>query len=162
MTTSGRLKDKESAMLAALLCEGAFDDTVSFARFCYAIGWFGPLEKESNCAGFFIRMRDLMSQNFFHGFIGDSKTESLLSHVFDSTSNPHPHYLLKYSLNSIGELKLAYIDRNRKVNYVKIRNVKGQWQIGQSPKTYESWKKVKVVCKQVLDIGTHVPKKKVL
>lgn len=153
-----KLKDKDNALLASLLCESAFDDTVSFPRFCYAVGWFGPLDKASSSAGFFARMKDLLSQLFFHGFMSDTKAESLLSNVFDSNSNPQPHYLLKYSLNSIGELKLAYIDRNRKVNYVKIRNIRGQWQIGQSPKTYETWKKVKLVCKQVLDIGTHVPK----
>jgi len=161
ITAPVKLKDRETQMLADLLCESAFDDSVSFARFCLAVGWFGPLDKATNCAGFFARMKDLYSQNFFHGFMSDAKAETLLSNVFDSTSNPHPYYLLKYSLNSVGEFKLAYIDRNRKVNYVKIRNIKGQWQIGQSPKTYESWKKVKNVCKQVLDIGTHVPKKKV-
>uniref|UniRef100_A0A6B2L396 Protein kinase domain-containing protein n=2 Tax=Arcella intermedia TaxID=1963864 RepID=A0A6B2L396_9EUKA len=157
--TTGRLKDKDSALLSQLLCESAFDDTVSFARFCYAVGWFGPLDRNTNCAGFFARIRDLQSQNFFHGFMSDAKAEQILSNVFDSTSTPHPHYLLKYSLHSIGEFKLAYIDKNRKVNYVKIHNANGQWRIGQSPKICDNWKRVKSVCKQVLSIGAHVPKK---
>eukprot|EP01125_Pyxidicula_operculata_P005960 TRINITY_DN2081_c0_g1_i3.p1 TRINITY_DN2081_c0_g1~~TRINITY_DN2081_c0_g1_i3.p1 ORF type:complete len:166 (+),score=27.38 TRINITY_DN2081_c0_g1_i3:179-676(+) len=156
---SPKLKEVQSQQLANLLCESNFDDSVSFSRFCYAMGWFGPLDKSSNCVGFFNRMKDLLSQNFFHGFVSDPKAEMLLSAVFDSNSNPSAHYLLKYSLNSIGEFKLVYIDKQRKVNYVKIRNIKGQWQIGQSPKGYDAWKKVKIVCKQVLDIGTHVPKK---
>jgi len=154
-----KLKEPNGTMLASLLCESNFDDSVSFQRFCYAVGWFGPLDKATNCQAFFSRMKDLHQQNFFHGFISDQKAEQLLSAVVESTSTPHPHYLLKYSLNSMGEFKLAYIDRNRKINYVKIRNIRGQWQIGQSPKAYDTWKKVKIVCKQVLDIGTHVPKK---
>jgi serine/threonine protein kinase len=159
---AGRMKDKDSTLLSSLLCESAFDDTVSFSRFCYAVGWFGPLDKESNCFGFFSRIRDLQSQNYFHGFMSDAKAEQLLSNVFDTTSTRHSHYLLKYSLNSIGEFKLAYIDKNRKVNYVKIHNANGQWRIGQSPKICDNWKRVKLVCKQVLSIGSHVPKKKIL
>jgi len=157
-----RLKEKDSSFLAGLLCESAFDDTVSFSRFCYAVGWFGPLDKASNCTGFFARIKDLQAQNFFHGFMSDAKAELLLSNVFDTNSIPHSHYLLKYSLNSIGEFKLAYIDINRKVNYVKIHNSNGQWRIGQSPKICDNWKKVKAVCKQVLGIGSHVPKKKMM
>jgi len=157
-----RLKDKDSTLLASLLCESPFDDTVSFARFCYAVGWFGPLDKVTNCVGFFTRIRDLYAQNFFHGFMSDAKAEQVLSNVFDTISTPHPHYLLKYSLNSVGEFKLAYIDKHRKVNYVKIHNSGGQWRIGQSPKICDNWKQVKSVCKQVLGIGSHVPKKKIL
>lgn len=154
-----KLREKENAMLVSLLCESSLDETVSFPRLCYTVGWFGPLDKPSSCSGFFSRMKDLLSQPFFHGSMSDAKAESLLTNVFDSNSTPQSHYLLKYSLNSIGEFKLVYIDTNRKVNYVKIKNIGGQWQIGQSPKTYENWKKVKLVCKQVLDIGTHVPRR---
>jgi len=99
-----RLKDKDSTLLASLLCESPFDDTVSFARFCYAVGWFGPLDKVTNCVGFFTRIRDLYAQNFFHGFMSDAKAEQVLSNVFDTISTPHPHYLLKYSLNSLANL----------------------------------------------------------
>eukprot|EP01125_Pyxidicula_operculata_P005959 TRINITY_DN2081_c0_g1_i2.p1 TRINITY_DN2081_c0_g1~~TRINITY_DN2081_c0_g1_i2.p1 ORF type:complete len:711 (+),score=114.33 TRINITY_DN2081_c0_g1_i2:92-2224(+) len=59
---SPKLKEVQSQQLANLLCESNFDDSVSFSRFCYAMGWFGPLDKSSNCVGFFNRMKDLLSQ----------------------------------------------------------------------------------------------------
>lgn len=46
------------------------------------------------------------------------------------------------------------------MNYVKIRNIAGFWQIGTSPKQYDNWATMQQVCKQVIGIGSHVPAKR--
>jgi len=67
-----KLKEKEAQMLENLCRDSPFDDTVSFARFCYVVGWFGPLS--NNCAPFFARMKDCISKPFFYGFLSDSQS----------------------------------------------------------------------------------------
>lgn len=47
-----------------------------------------------------------------------------------------------------------------RINYVKVRNIGGQWQIGTSPKQYDSWSMIQQVCKQVIGIGNHIPNKR--
>ena len=47
-----------------LLGDSAFDDTVSFDRFCYVISWFGPLDAATNSNSFFRVMNDTLSQEY--------------------------------------------------------------------------------------------------
>eukprot|EP01126_Amoeba_proteus_P039243 TRINITY_DN4126_c0_g1_i9.p1 TRINITY_DN4126_c0_g1~~TRINITY_DN4126_c0_g1_i9.p1 ORF type:complete len:744 (+),score=122.21 TRINITY_DN4126_c0_g1_i9:83-2314(+) len=97
---TGKMKDKDAQTFEGLLRESAFEDTVSFSRFCYVIGWFGPLEV--GCESFFSRMKDLISKRFFHGFVSNSKSDSLLTQHWQMTSEKKSYFLIKYSMESIG------------------------------------------------------------
>lgn len=59
---NGKMKDKDAHLLEQLMRDSAFEDTVSFSRFCYVTGWFGPLKNQ--CAQFFARMKDLTSKAY--------------------------------------------------------------------------------------------------
>jgi hypothetical protein len=157
MTGTAKIKEKESMMLESLCRDSPFDDTVSFARFCYVVGWFGPLN--NNCVPFFSRMKDLISKPFFHGFLSDSQSDSKLQSAWESTSEKKSYYLVKYSMDSIGEFKLCYNDAevSGRIESLIIRNVKGSLKVDNGQK-YEDWKKLKTATARVYSIGKHVPR----
>lgn len=117
----------------------------------------------------------LTSLRCFHGFMTNQKSDSLLLNALQSQS-PQAYYLVKYSFDSMGEFILTFITpeskcvplwKSRKfylfllrINYVKVRNIGGQWQIGTSPKQYDSWGMIQQVCKQVIGIGSHISTKR--
>jgi serine/threonine protein kinase len=157
MPTVSKLKDKESQMLESLCRDSPFDDSVSFSRFCYVVGWFGPLN--NNCVPFFARMKDAISKPFFHGFLSDAQSDSKLQLAWESTSEKKSYYLVKYSMDSIGEFKLCYNDAevSGRIESLVIRNVKGSLKVDNGQK-YDDWKKLKTASSRVYNIGKHVPR----
>lgn len=70
------------AMLSLLLCETQFEDIVTKQRFCNFVSWFGPIDKETNCRGFFTRIKDLLSMKCVV-YIPHHLTTQVLSWFFE-------------------------------------------------------------------------------
>ena len=85
----------------------------------------------------------------------NAKSDSLLTHTLQSDA-VMSCFLVKYSFDSMGEFILTFINSEGRINYVKIRNISGYWQIGTSPKQYTSWDQIVTVCSQVIGIGTPI------
>lgn len=152
---SGKLKDKEAQLLESLMRDSPFDDTVTFSRFCYVIGWFGPLQ--NNCQQFFARMKDLTSKSYFHGFLSDAQSDAKLTSLWESTSEKKSYYLIKYSMESIGEFKLCFVDTaSGRIESIIIRNFKGSYKVATGQK-FESWKKLKNTMSKLYNIGKPAP-----
>jgi hypothetical protein len=119
-----KMKDKDVPLIENILREGPFDDTVSFSRFCYVVGWFGPLQsKNQNMTMFIRKIQDISSRKyailsrlsrmiftfrFFHGFLSDSQSDSKLKHAVQSHSGDENYFLVKYSMDFLGEFKICY------------------------------------------------------
>jgi len=152
---SSKLKEKDRKSLEMLVKDSAFDDTVSLGRFCYVVGWFGPLK--TNCSQFFHRMKDLTAKPYFHGFLSDYQTEAKLTHLWESTSEKKSFYLIKYSMETIGEFKLSYIDVTKMIHNIIIRNVDGVLKTD-SGHEFDNWKKLKNGMSKLYDIGKNAPR----
>jgi len=154
---SAKLKDKDASLLENLLRDSAFEDTVSFSRFCYVVGWFGPLQ--NNCQFFFERMKDATSKPYFHGFMSESQSDAKLKNLWESTSEKKAYYLVKYSMDSIGEFKLCFTDQDAsgRIESLVIRNLKGTLKVDNGQK-YDNWKKLKNAMNKLYNIGKHAPK----
>eukprot|EP01127_Copromyxa_protea_P013464 TRINITY_DN3638_c0_g1_i1.p1 TRINITY_DN3638_c0_g1~~TRINITY_DN3638_c0_g1_i1.p1 ORF type:complete len:805 (+),score=133.08 TRINITY_DN3638_c0_g1_i1:54-2468(+) len=152
---SGKLKDKDASLLESLMRDSPFDDTVSFSRFCYVVGWFGPLQ--NNCLQFFARMKDLTSKQYFHGFLSDAQSDAKLTSLWESTSEKKSYYLIKYSMESIGEFKLCFVDTaSGRIESISIRNFKGAYKASTGQK-FDSWKKLKNAMSKSYNIGKQAP-----
>lgn len=51
-----------SRLLSVILCESSFEDQVPKERFCNLVGWFGPIDRENYCHGFYTRIKELLTQ----------------------------------------------------------------------------------------------------
>jgi len=155
--SSAYLKDKDASLLEGLLRDSAFEDTVSFSRFCYVVGWFGPLQ--NNCQFFFARMKDAVTKPYFHGFMSESQSDAKLKGLWESTSEKKAYYLVKYSMDSIGEFKLCFTDQDAsgRIESLVVRNLKGTLKVDNGQK-YDNWKKLKTAMNKLYNIGKHAPK----
>jgi len=148
---TGKLKEKEAPLLESLLRDSAFDDTVSFARFCFVVGWFGPLSP--HCTEFFARIRDLTSKPYFHGFLTDAQSDSKLTNLWEESAEKKSFFLVKYSMEAIGEFKLCFVDTaSGRIESIVVRNLKGSYKVATGQK-YESWKKLKGAMSKLYNIG---------
>eukprot|EP01126_Amoeba_proteus_P039237 TRINITY_DN4126_c0_g1_i10.p1 TRINITY_DN4126_c0_g1~~TRINITY_DN4126_c0_g1_i10.p1 ORF type:complete len:649 (+),score=115.93 TRINITY_DN4126_c0_g1_i10:913-2859(+) len=152
---SGKIKDKDGQIFEGLLRESAFEDTVSFSRFCFVVGWFGPLEM--GCEMFFSKMKDLVSRRFFHGFVSNTKSDALLTQHWHMTSEKKSHFLIKYSMESIGEFRLCYVDSSGTVEFIVIRNSEGTFKI-ENGQSFDGWKKLISAMNKLYHIGKPISK----
>lgn len=151
-----KLKEKESHMLEILFKESVFEDSVSFSRFCYGVGWFGPLNEK--CGPFFQRMKEIYSSPFFHGFLTESQSNTKLQDAFEASSDRKSYYLVKYSMESIGEFILCYYNTDAsRVDSIVIRNINGKLKI-ENGEIYDNWKKLKSGVSKYFNIGKHIPR----
>lgn len=61
-TVSRVLTYKQEKLLSAALRDDIYNSDVTFERFCLVVGWYGGLDKTTNCSDFFKRIRDLSKQ----------------------------------------------------------------------------------------------------
>jgi len=151
-----KLKEKDIELIESICKESLFDDTVSFQRFCYMVGWFGPLD--TGCVQFLARMKDALSQPFFHSFLSDQQSNLKLTNFWESHSEKYSYYLVKFSLDSLGEFQLCYLDAVGAVRRIPIRNESGMLVVD-SEKRYTDWSKLKSAIKKFYHIGKHLPRK---
>lgn len=154
-----KLKDKDMPLIENILREGPFDDTVSFSRFCYVVGWFGPLQtKNQNMTMFVRKIQDITSRKFFHGFLSDSQSDSKLKHAVQSHSGDENYFLVKYSMDFLGEFKICYTGHEGNgttIHNIVIHNTeKGVQYDGHA---YEDWKKLKHAVSRQRNIGRALP-----
>eukprot|EP01127_Copromyxa_protea_P007622 TRINITY_DN1752_c0_g1_i1.p1 TRINITY_DN1752_c0_g1~~TRINITY_DN1752_c0_g1_i1.p1 ORF type:complete len:462 (+),score=78.23 TRINITY_DN1752_c0_g1_i1:256-1641(+) len=137
-------------LLSIILCESTFDDSVSKERFCNLVGWFGPIDRENNCHNFFARLKDLMTQKFFHGFLGLKKATHLLKAAFETKKQQY--YLVRFSEDGAGGFYLTFIEEDGKIKSEKIMNHNGKWYVESLTEEFDSWKKLIWTCKTVWNL----------
>lgn len=148
------MKEKYAITLFSLFVDDLDEETVSFSRFCFGVGWFGPLDQ--NLKGFLKRMKDLTERKCFHGLSSNRQIESKLTHLWRSTSEKRPYHLVRYSTDEIGLFSLCFIDSaEHRIQTLKIKNVNGQ--LGCEGVFYQNWKQLKHGVKKEYMIGKHVP-----
>jgi len=62
---SEKLSRKNDMLLEEHCRENIIIPCVTFEQFCHVIGWYGPLNVDTNCAEFFERISELKSKGFF-------------------------------------------------------------------------------------------------
>jgi len=144
--------------LNTLLCKNTYDDEVTFQRFCFMIGWFGPLDRENSCINFFARIKDTLSQKFFHAFISESKSQNELRLSDEENLKHNRAYLCRFSYNDIGEFILSFIADNE-IYDKKILNINGKYWVEDLDEKYDNWRRLKQALKRQYDLGCHVKKK---
>jgi len=108
-------------------------------------------------SNFFARMKDLVSKSYFHGFLSDTQSDAKLTGLWESTSEKKAYYLIKYSMESIGEFKLCFVDTSTgRIESIIIRNFKGAYKVATGQK-FESWKKLKNAMSKLYNIGKPAP-----
>eukprot|EP01127_Copromyxa_protea_P017032 TRINITY_DN5156_c0_g1_i3.p1 TRINITY_DN5156_c0_g1~~TRINITY_DN5156_c0_g1_i3.p1 ORF type:complete len:492 (-),score=68.33 TRINITY_DN5156_c0_g1_i3:24-1499(-) len=109
--TKPKLPLQDRILLENLLRESSFNDTVTFDRFCYVVGWFGPMEP--GCSAFFSRIKDLLNQKNFRGYLSELRVKEDLADL-NTTSKRKRNYIIRYSLEAMGEFILSFTDKERK------------------------------------------------
>eukprot|EP01126_Amoeba_proteus_P002157 TRINITY_DN10674_c0_g1_i2.p1 TRINITY_DN10674_c0_g1~~TRINITY_DN10674_c0_g1_i2.p1 ORF type:complete len:125 (-),score=25.05 TRINITY_DN10674_c0_g1_i2:8-343(-) len=109
------------------------------------------------CEAFFSRTKDLTSKRFFHGFISNTKSDSLLTQYWQTTSEKKSYFLIKYSMESIGEFRLCYVDSTGAIEFIVIRNSEGSFKI-ENGQSFDSWKKLIYAMSKLYHIGKPISK----
>jgi len=139
--------------LTAILCENSFDDIVSKKRFCAVVGWFGPIDKTTLCRDFAARIKDLLSQKFFHAFMTEKKAINTLTKLWQTKRQQN--YLVRFSESEVGFM-LSFMDEGV-VRHESILNKNGNWFVETFGEEFDSWKKVLASCKAVFKLKKHLP-----
>jgi len=139
--------------LTAILCENSFDDIVSKKRFCGVVGWFGPIDKSTGCRDFGSRIKDLLSQKFFHGFMTEKKAVNTLTKLWQTKRQQT--YLVRFAESEIGFV-LSYLDEGV-VRHESITNKNGNCFVETFAEEFDSWKKAMASCKAVFKLKKHLP-----
>eukprot|EP01127_Copromyxa_protea_P019571 TRINITY_DN6391_c0_g1_i3.p1 TRINITY_DN6391_c0_g1~~TRINITY_DN6391_c0_g1_i3.p1 ORF type:complete len:828 (+),score=128.23 TRINITY_DN6391_c0_g1_i3:229-2484(+) len=142
-------------MMSLLLCETQFEDVVSKKRFCSVVSWFGPLDKQNNCRGFFARIQDLLSMKFFHGFLGSKKAQSHMMKLFDTRKLQT--YCVRFSEVEVGGFYLSFTEDDGRVTNESITNKGGKLFVENLMEEYDSWKKLISTCKSVWGLKKVLP-----
>lgn len=145
---SKKLPLKNEILLEELCRENLTNPTVSFEQFCHIVGWYGPLNAQTDCSEFFTRFRDIKNQWFFRSFESDQDSDRLLKVFLEENcisttetctrvtpkaamgngneENDHKRgFILKYHLNEIGKFELRYYDQEGQIKSLLIQNKEG-------------------------------------
>lgn len=145
-------------LLSTLLCENEYQDNISKYRFCNLVGWFAPIDKNTDCTKFFTRMKDLLCRRYFHGFLSEAKAEHQLKQLWDSSSNKQSYYTIRFSESDVGGFIITYIDQHGLIYHEKIFNRNGNLFVESICEEYESWSKLKQAIKRVWGLNYHLTK----
>jgi len=147
-SVSKKLPLKNEILLEELCRENIINPTVTFEQFCHVIGWYGPLNSQTDCSEFFTRFRDIKSQWFFRSVESDQDSDRLLKIYWDENINvaedlspsnrmsflkplddqndyQQRPFILKYYLNEIGKFDLRYQDNEGQIQNILILNKEG-------------------------------------
>eukprot|EP01127_Copromyxa_protea_P015736 TRINITY_DN4579_c0_g1_i2.p1 TRINITY_DN4579_c0_g1~~TRINITY_DN4579_c0_g1_i2.p1 ORF type:complete len:434 (-),score=80.16 TRINITY_DN4579_c0_g1_i2:38-1156(-) len=144
-----------SSLLSMILCETRFDDVVTKKRFCNLVGWFGPIDKENNCQGFFGRLKDLLSQKFFHGYLSSKKASNQLQALYEQKKQQV--FVVRFSEVEVGGFYLTFTEDDGKITHERICNRKGKWFVENLMEEFDSWKKVISNCRAVWNLKKVLP-----
>jgi len=145
-------------LLSVLLCDNEYDDTVSKYRFCNVVGWFAPIDKNTDCVKFFGRMKDLLCRRYFHGFLSETKAEHQLKQLWDGSSYKQSYYTIRFSESEVGSFILTFIDSLGNIQHEKILNRNGHLHVETIYEEYENWSKLKQAIKRVWSLNYHLSK----
>jgi len=139
-THSRSISAKEDGLFRALLCEGDFSQ-VAFERFCLTIGWFGPLDKPTDCRMFFKHMKELNKKSCFHGSVAIYLSDHILKRFWDNRGRKKvARFHLILSRDRVGEFLIRKIDGEGEIQAIPIINKNGLLEC--EGKLFDSWKEL--------------------
>jgi hypothetical protein len=95
---------------------------------------------------------------YFHGFLSDTQSDAKLTHLWESTSEKKSFFLVKYSMDSIGEFKLCFVDASSgRIESIIIRNHEGTYKVINGLE-FDNWKKLKNAMNKLYNIGKNAPR----
>jgi len=149
-----KIKRVHIKCLNSVLCD-PFDDTITFERFCRVVSLFGPLQPIES---FFLRIKELLSKPYFHGYFNASKAAHLVKNTWAQTSSKSPCYLYRFSSTDLGGMVLTYIDKKGEIYHKKIQKTDRGFKIEDLQLEDQSnISKVHKICKQTFKIKKVVP-----
>jgi len=145
-----KIKKKYSQYLQAML-SNSYDDSVDFVRFCDVISFFGPLNP---LLDFLERIKFLVSQPFFHGFINSSKATNLVNSYDNLKSTV---FLYRFDDNELEGLVLTFANNTGLYNINIKRDEKGFFKEKDSDVEYSSFSVMHDSLKKIYGLKKHVP-----
>jgi len=70
---------------------------------------------EINCVGFFDRIKDLLAQSNFRGYLSEGRVKEDLEDM-NTTSKRKRHYIIRYSLQTMGEFILSFTAKEKRLD----------------------------------------------
>jgi serine/threonine protein kinase len=100
--------------LCAVICD-PYDDTVTLERFCNCVNWFGPMYPVEK---FLDRLKDELSNDWFHGYVSSNRAAQLLKTRWSSTKMTY--YLCRFSLSAPGCFAFTFVDEDGQIVHKRV------------------------------------------
>lgn len=139
----------------AVLCD-QYDDTVDFERFCNVVAWFGPLVPVDM---FLQRIKDLLLQPHFHGFLSLNKGSNLVKQTWDHLKTKQVVYLYRFSNTDMGGFVLTFLDKKGdQTHHKKVQRLPdGNYHCDDPKMDFPGFAKVHSSFKKIFHLKTCVP-----
>lgn len=128
------------------------DDQVTFKSFVNLVGWFGPLNKETESESFFTKMKEVFKHKSFHRLITKEKAEYLL--LSKAGNSNKPYYLTRLSRNFTGEIVVSNITTDGEIIHFSILNMRDCYLLQETGDEYISFKKLIKDLSRATDLGS--------
>uniref|UniRef100_A0A6B2L246 Protein kinase domain-containing protein n=1 Tax=Arcella intermedia TaxID=1963864 RepID=A0A6B2L246_9EUKA len=168
-TKSKRLKHRDDVLLAELCRESITNPYVTYEQYCHLVSWFGPIDADSNCVNFFSRIRDLLPRGFFRGNETQEQSDYSLKLAYKEAkqenepedpanedkqgpNNSKRYFIMKFSLDTMGEFELRWIDEEGDINSILMSNVNGKLKIDDQH-YLSNWSKLRSTLKRLYNFG---------